>query len=112
MSKVKARTYSLYTREALLLMAGLIRVARTESKVTVQELADRAGVSRGLIQRIEKGDPKCEVGVVFEVAYLLGLSLFDSDDEALSRKVKATQDKLLVLPKQVRKPQKEVDDDF
>lgn len=30
--------------------------------MTAQEVAERAGISRGLLQRIEKGDPKCALG--------------------------------------------------
>ena len=32
--------------------------------ITAQELADRAGISRGMLQRIEKGNLKCEIGAV------------------------------------------------
>jgi transcriptional regulator with XRE-family HTH domain len=54
--------------DLITLLAGLIRAARKERKLTIQEVADRAGISRGLLPRIEKGDMKCEIGVVFEVA--------------------------------------------
>jgi transcriptional regulator with XRE-family HTH domain len=75
MSKPIKRTYSHYTREASILLGELIRIARKESHLTAQELADRAGISRGLLQRIEKGDLKCEIGVVFEVATIVGVKL-------------------------------------
>ena len=51
-----------------MLLAHLIRVARKERKLSVKDVADRVGVSRGLMQRIEKGDLKCEIGVAFEAA--------------------------------------------
>ena len=37
------RTYSRHSRVAVTLLAGLIRIARKEGKLTVQEVADRAG---------------------------------------------------------------------
>ena len=47
--------------------------------MTAQDLADRAGISRGLLQRIEKGNLKCQIGAVFEAATLVGIKLFDAD---------------------------------
>jgi transcriptional regulator with XRE-family HTH domain len=112
MPKSVTRTYSRYSREAIALLAGLIRTARKEKKLTAQEVADRAGISRGLLLRIEKGDMKCEIGVVFEVATLVGLKLFDADETSLTRQRRQVEDKLSLLPKSVRKPRKAVDDEF
>jgi transcriptional regulator with XRE-family HTH domain len=112
MPKSITRTYSRYSREAVVLFAGLIRIARKERKLTTQEVADRAGISRGLLQRIEKGDMKCEIGVVFEVATIVGLKLFDADDSTLTRHIRQTEDKLSLLPKSVRKTTKAAHDEF
>lgn len=108
----KTRTYSSYTLEASGLMGKLIRLGRTERKLTAQDLADRAGISRGLLQRIEKGDPKCEMGAVFEVAALVGVKLFDADSNALTSHIERIEDKLALLPKAVQKRRKAIDDDF
>ncbi len=112
MPKSATRTYSRYTREAAKLMGQMIRLGRTERKLTAQDLADRAGISRGMLQRIEKGDPKCEIGVVFELATLVGVKLFDAEASSLAGHIKQTEDKLALLPKSVRKPRKAVDDEF
>lgn len=112
MSKSKNRAYSLYTHEALQLIAALIRVARKERKLTVHEAAERAGISRGLLQRIEKGNAKCEIGVVFEVAKIVGVKLFNSNEKDLAMHLRDTEEKLFLLPKSVHKSIKEVDDDF
>tara|TARA_B100001121_G_C18319861_1_gene448219 strand:- start:39 stop:377 length:339 start_codon:yes stop_codon:yes gene_type:complete len=112
MPKSIKRTYSRYTCEASTLLGGLIRTARIERKLTAQELADRAGISRGLLQRIEKGDLKCEIGAVFEVATILGIQLFDADETRLKKHLRQTEDKLVLLPKSVRKKSKVVRDDF
>jgi len=112
MAKASNRIYSHYTREALELFAVLIRESRLEKKMTAQELADRAAISRGLVQRIEKADPSCAIGSVFEVASILGLALFDSDDKGLTDKKVLAQSKIALMPKSVRKAKREVDDDF
>jgi transcriptional regulator with XRE-family HTH domain len=90
----------------------MIREARKERKLTAQELADRAGISRGMLQRIEKGDLKCEIGAVFEVATIVGVKLFDADEDTIVKHLHQTRDKLALLPKSVRKKVKTVRDDF
>lgn len=79
--------------------------------MTAASLAERAGVSRGLIHRIEKGDPKCEIGVVFEIASLLGIPLF-SKDIPLAFLSNSLTAKIAVLPQSVRKSTKIVSNDF
>ncbi len=112
MPKPLARTFSRYTLEALSLLGTLIRLARTEKKMTAQELAERAGISRSLLSRMEKGDPGCQLGATFEVAAILGLRLFDSDLAGLSAQRQRAEGMLALLPKSVRKPDPVVNDDF
>lgn len=50
------RPYSRHSREAMKLLGQLIRLARIERRLTAQELATRAGISRALLGRIERGD--------------------------------------------------------
>ena len=112
MTKSVARPYSRYSREAVTLLGGLIRAARKERKLTAQEVADRAGISRGLLQRIEKGTPKCEIGAFFEVATIVGVKLFDANETTLTKRLHQTEDKLALLPKSIRKKTRAVRDDF
>lgn len=112
MPKSTTRTYSRYSRDAAALLGALIREARKERKLPAQELADRAGISRGLLQRIEKGDLKCEIGAAFELASLVGIRLFDTDEAALSQRLSQTKEKLSLLPKSIRKKTRVVRDDF
>lgn len=112
MPKSITRTYSRYSYDAIALLGALIREARKERKLTAQEVADRAGISRGLMQRIEKGNPKCEIGVVFEVATIVGVKLFDADEAGLSKHLRDTRSKLALLPKSIRKKSRVVRDDF
>jgi transcriptional regulator with XRE-family HTH domain len=112
MPKSVVRTYSRYTEDALSLLAGLIRAARLEKKMSAQEVADRAGISRGMLSRIEKADPKCEIGASFEVARIVGVSLFEAEAGRLAMQVKQVEEKLALLPKSARKVRKVVIDDF
>ena len=112
MPKSKDRTYSRYTIEAMKLWAGLIRTARIECKMTTVEVSERAGISRGLLNRIENGDLKCEVGVVLEVATIVGVKLFDADPSRLEMHRHNVENKLSLLPKAVRSKKKAVDDEF
>ncbi|MDZ7663990.1 MAG: helix-turn-helix domain-containing protein [Desulfotignum sp.] len=112
MPKSIPRTYSRYSRDAVELIGALIREARTERKLTARELADRAGISRGMLQRIEKGHPKCEIGAVFEAAAIVGIQLFEADDRALAQHLRHTREKLALLPKSVRRTSKPVHDEF
>lgn len=109
-----SRTYSYYTKEALTLFAGLIRAARIERKLSAHEAARRTGISRSMLQRIEKADPKCEIGAVFELASIVGVHLFDAElsSSKLASNIKRTEEKLALLPKKARKSKKIVDDDF
>ncbi len=79
--------------------------------MTAQELAERAGVSRGLIQRIEKGDPGCQIGAVFEAAAIVGVPLFAADDAGLGARIKDVDQRLTLLPKHTH-PARDVDDEF
>lgn len=55
--------------------------------MTAQELAERAGVSRPLLSRVEKGDMTVSLGAVFEIATILGVPLFEEDDERLAARL-------------------------
>lgn len=106
------RTYLRQTRDAAELLGKLIRLGRKERKMTEEDLSGRAGISRRTLQKIERGDLKCEIGLVFEVANIVGVKLF-SDEENLNRYSYTSRidDKLALLPKRVRRVVT-VDDDF
>jgi transcriptional regulator with XRE-family HTH domain len=108
----KERTYSRYTREAANLLAKQIQLGRKQRKWTEHDLADRAGISRATLQKIEKGELSVALGLVFEVAALVGVTLFDENRGSLSSHIARTDDKLALLPSAVRKRSKSVDDEF
>lgn len=113
MNSKKERTYSRHTKDAAVLLGKHIRLGRKGRRLTEMDLADRAGISRATLQKIEKGDPKCELGLYFEVATLVGVPLFGADSSAsFSANFERVNDKLALLPKSIHKKKKEVDDAF
>jgi transcriptional regulator with XRE-family HTH domain len=106
MSKPTTRGYSRYAREAVELLGHMIRNARIDRQMTVAELAERAGVSRGLVNRIENGDMGCSIGATFEMAAILGIRLFDAEPTTLTRRLGMARDRLTLLPKAVRQSPK------
>ena len=112
MKKTLNKPISNQSLSAIKLLGSLIRAARKERKLTVLELADRAGISRGLIQRIEQGDPSCSIRAAFEAAVIVNVPLFNMDTNQLSQTLSQTNEKLALLPKTVHKSRHKLDDDF
>lgn len=106
------RTYSRTTREALTLLGREIRLARNRRKMTEVDLAARIGIARSTLQSIEKGQPKVEIGLVFEAASLLGVPLFVDEPSRLAPEISRVDDKLALLPQSVRRSRSEPRDDF
>lgn len=112
MPKQADRVASRYALEALLLLGQRIRAARIERKMTMEETSTRAGISRALLRRIEQGDPGSAIGSVFEVATVVGVSLFEPDRSRLTNQLQHVTDRLALLPATARKGSKAVKDDF
>ena len=93
----RKRSYSRVTRQALSLLGKLIRIGRTERGMTAQDLADRAGISRTTLYNIEKGEPGPEVGIVFEVAALVGVRLFEYDERTLAEQAGLRQGTISIV---------------
>lgn len=98
MSKPKLRPFSRVGRLAITLLGQQIKLARKQRRMTAQELADRAGISRGLVQRIERGYPGCQIGAVFEAATIVGVPLYDTNRAALSARIKHADEQIALLP--------------
>ena len=108
----RTRSYSRVTKQALSIFGKLIKVGRLERGLTAAALAERAGITRKTLRRIEYGEPGPEIGIVFEVASLVGVRLFQYDERTLQMHNARLDEKLTLLPKSVRPSGMEVDDDF
>ena len=106
------RAYSRLTREALALLGKQIRLARKQCRMSEADLAARVGIARSTLQLIEKGDPKVEIGLAFEAAVITGVGLFAPETSTLAPELTRLDDKLALLPRSIRRPRREVKDDF
>lgn len=105
------RSYSAQTNRVLALLANEISIARKTRGYSETEMSERAGISRSTLRAIEAADPKVQIGVVFETAYLLGIPLLGDNGVDPARFAHA-KEKLALLPKRIRKKEKPVNDDF
>lgn len=106
------RIYSPHTVEAARLLGARVSLARRERRWSMQELADRAGIAKFTLGKVEHGDPTVGLGVAFEVATLVGVPLFHEDRSQLSSDVDRARDRIALLPQRVRARGEDVKDDF
>jgi transcriptional regulator with XRE-family HTH domain len=74
----------------LAIMGENIKLARLRRKLSAEQVAERAGISRKLLWKIEKGDPAVSIGAVFMTLMILGLEKdFEklAADDVLGRKL-------------------------
>lgn len=108
----KTRIYSKNTLQAIKLFASLIKIARKKHGWSAAELAERAGTTRPTIHKIEQASPVTEIGLYFEIAYLLGIPLFSVGQAEMAALQGQLDLQLAVLPKRIDSAPSEVFDDF
>ena len=108
----KRRTYSKYAQDAATLLGKQIKLGRKQRKWTEHNLADRAGISRATLQKIENGEMSCAIGSVFEVATLVGINLVENDKLPLSKHIEQMGDKIALLPQRIQVKTRKLDDGF
>ena len=106
------RTYSQQTVDAVRVLGLEIARARRARRWTINELAERAGVSRITVRAAEAGTPTVAVGTMFELATILGIDLFGASPAELPELLERGRDRLALLPARVRRPSIPIDDDF
>jgi transcriptional regulator with XRE-family HTH domain len=89
-------------RESAQVLGQAIRVARIDRRWTLADLAERAGVTRQTMSKVERGEPSVALGTYFEAAWLVGVPLFESD-EARSRYAAHQRVELALLPSTARR---------
>ena len=115
-NKKSAAALPLGVRETLKEMGELIACARKEKRWTQAELAQRIGVNRMTVVRIEKGAPEVATGWYFTAAWLLGLPILTWQAMGEGRSDTVVGDLLTKLkkslPSTVRRHKKTIDNDF
>lgn len=105
-------TFSRQTIDAARILGLEIARARRARRWTAAELAERAGVTRVTLYKVERGAPTVALGIYFELAALVGIDLFGTDRRGLQDLLTRSQDRLALLPERVREPSRPVRDDF
>jgi len=103
-------------RHAIKELGMLIATGRKERQFTQAELANRVGVGRMTIVRMEKGAPEVAIGNYLTAAWILGLPVLSWNDFGglrVDSSVAAYLEKIgRHLPARVRKQSNEIDNDF
>lgn len=93
---------------ALKVLGQQIRLARTERGMTLHELAGTAGISRTTLASIERGSAAASIGIVFNVATIVGVPLFGVDDPSeLIAMRRRGEERIALLPSRVDQPRKD-----
>ena len=67
-----------------------IKLARLRRKLTMDQVSERAGISRPTLSSLEKGNPAVSLGIVLQVLLVLGLEkdiVLLAKDDTLGRKI-------------------------
>lgn len=80
-----------------------VKLARLRRKLSMEQVSERAGISRSTLWQVEKGKPTVAMGAYFQVLFVLGLEKdflkLGADDE-LGRKL---QDAGLLVKERAQK---------
>jgi len=110
--KPQVRAYSRYCLDALALFGKRIRAERKKKRFSEHVLAERVGISRSTLQRIEQGHPGCDIGSVFQVAQIVGIPLFGMGADELRGELKRIDEILALLPERIRLNTEPLKEDF
>jgi transcriptional regulator with XRE-family HTH domain len=108
----RERIYPETVRDAASLLGAQIRQARVERKWTILQLAERAGISKNTVVKVEHGDPTVALGTAFDLAVLVGVPLFFEDRARLASESRRAQDRAALLGQRVRPARDGPDYDF
>jgi transcriptional regulator with XRE-family HTH domain len=108
----RAHTYSPQTLDAAQVLGLRIAEGRRSRRWTQAELSERVGVSTATLRNAERGEPTVAVGVMFELATLVGVNLFGIPPGQLRSMVAHERDHLALLPAHVYPRHVSGDDEF
>jgi transcriptional regulator with XRE-family HTH domain len=108
----RPHAYSLPALDAARVLGAQIAQGRRLRRFSQADLCERASVSRDTLRKAEKGDPSTALGIMFELATLVGVNLFGVPPEQLPPLVARERDRLALLPAHVYPQRDDEDDDF
>ena len=76
-AKQRPPAHDRHAQEAATLLGSLIRLGRQKMKWSQSNLAERLGISRTTLRKLEKGDLHCSLELYFVAASLTGIKLFE-----------------------------------
>jgi transcriptional regulator with XRE-family HTH domain len=77
-------------RRSLSALGERLKLARLRRRLSAQQLAERAGISRATLHKVERGEPNVAMGSYFQVLRVLGLEAdFEhlAADDTMGRKL-------------------------
>ncbi len=102
--------------EAAEMLGLMIQAVRLQHKMSVEKLAEEAGLSALQIKQIEAGDLSVPIGETFTVAAILSVPLYEPeeyDPRFVSPRLHARRQKNALLQQRAfQERHREVDDDF
>lgn len=112
-AKQRPPAHDRHAQEAATLLGSLIRLGRTKKKWSQSNLAERMNISRATLQKLEKGDMRCALGLYFEAASLVQVKFFLSDRIPILLQLDYAKEISALLPQRVcKKANGVLDDDF
>ena len=102
MSELRNRALPLPVLRLLTRLGADVRDARRRRRIPTATMAERAGISRTTLHKVEQGDPGVSLGVYATVLFVLGLEeriadLADPGNDAVGLDLEAE-----ALPKRIR----------
>ena len=91
---------SLTLERAITSLGNDLRTARIRRRMTIDDMADRAGVNRKTIMKLEKGDATVSLSVLGSVLLILG------EERRLATLLDPAKDDMAILLDQERLPQR------
>lgn len=98
----RTHSYLPVSMEAARLLGAQIRMARARRHWSLSDLAERTGVTKETVLKIERGDPTVGLGLAFDAAVVSGVPIFVEDRPRLSFEVDRATESLALLPKRIR----------
>ena len=108
----RRRTYGRVTTDVVAAVGVEVAQGRRHHRLTIADLAERAGTSPSTVQRVERGDPTVALGTVVEIGRLVGLRFFGGSADEVGQHLERGRDRLVLMPQRVRMRDEELDDDF